>query len=557
MTIATDPTAEYAARHTPIDPPLELSGLTLLDRRLLQPSPLNPRRAFPEAELAELAQSLREVGMLEPLIVRVAPPRAEGGTPAEPVAHRETPHATYEIVAGERRWRAAELAELASVPVRIASLTDRQHLTLALIENVQRQDLTPLEEAEGYRQLHDLGGLTQSQIAQRVGKAQPDIAKRLALLRLPEAVQAMIRAGTLSPSHGVIIARYMPSYPEVALHVAKITTQKGLSVKQLEHEPLPVPYALESRGLVRDLSSYSAKFDYQHVCANCPFQAHHGTHCIHPPHYDELQAAAIVDLRARVLAAVAEKRAIPLADVQGIPYRWADQGSAREGCTEACPCRLAVTINSQGTTRGVCIDPERFLALRPVPMYSETTYQRADEHLVGSMGPTPPEDFPPDDDDDQPQADDDDANLVALRAQLLERARELRSGAAVGPTVVAAACAVALDSLLGENWDSGQRVYQAAGLLGLTDLATMNGYVAVHDLRQLDPPTQLALTTLAIGLAEVSRGESDYLPFILGVGVCRACGCTDQSACYGGCTWVEPDLCSACAGPADDPEAPQ
>jgi ParB family chromosome partitioning protein len=178
----------------------------------LRASPLQPRCRFDEAELAALADSIREKGVLQPLLVR----------PAEGIAG-------YEIVAGERRWRAGQLAGLHELPVMVRSLSDRETLELALIENIQRTDLSPLEEAQGFRRLIDEFGHTQEELAGTVGKSRSHVANLLRLLALPAAVQALVQDGSLSAGH----ARALLGTPEPE-RLAQLVVEKGLSVRETE-----------------------------------------------------------------------------------------------------------------------------------------------------------------------------------------------------------------------------------------------------------------------------------------------------------------------------------
>src|ERR1700691_2259354 len=164
----------------------------------LRPNARNPRRVFAEDELGELTASLRERGMIQPIVAR-------------PV--RGAPDA-YEIIAGERRWRAAQRAGLHEVPVVIIEATDEESLQLAIIENVQRSDLNPLEEAEGYRALMDEVGNGQEEIAKTIGKSRSHVANTLRLLKLPETVKAYIHSGKLSAGHArMLIGEPNPEAP--------------------------------------------------------------------------------------------------------------------------------------------------------------------------------------------------------------------------------------------------------------------------------------------------------------------------------------------------------
>jgi ParB family chromosome partitioning protein len=151
----------------------------------LHPGRFQPRKQFPEEALEALAQSIRENGILQPLVVRRHPEKA----------------GAWEIVAGERRWRAAQRVRLHEVPVVVRELADRAALEIALVENVQRQDLGALEEAEGYRRLIDEFGHSQEALARQIGKSRSHVANTLRLLKLPPAVRQMLEAGTISAGH--------------------------------------------------------------------------------------------------------------------------------------------------------------------------------------------------------------------------------------------------------------------------------------------------------------------------------------------------------------------
>ena len=188
--------------------------ITKLPLQKVEPNPNQPRKSFDEEELQALADSIAEHGILQPLAVRTL----DGGF--------------YQIIAGERRWRAARMAGLEEVPVVVLEADDRTVMELALIENLQRQDLNPMEEAEGYRVLMEEYGLTQEQAAARVGKSRPAVTNALRLLALPEEVREMVEDGTLSAGH----ARAVLSLPNERLQ--KAAAQKiialRLSVRQAE-----------------------------------------------------------------------------------------------------------------------------------------------------------------------------------------------------------------------------------------------------------------------------------------------------------------------------------
>jgi ParB family chromosome partitioning protein len=180
---------------------------------LLHPNRFQPRRHFDEEQLRSLAESISAQGILQPILVR---------------RHSESANA-FEIVAGERRWRAAQLAQLHEVPVVIKDLSDREALEVALVENVQRQDLSPIEEAEGYRRLLDEFGHTQDDLARTLAKSRSHIANTLRLLTLPDAVKAMLASGELSAGH----ARALVGHAD-PLSLAEKIVASGLTVRQTE-----------------------------------------------------------------------------------------------------------------------------------------------------------------------------------------------------------------------------------------------------------------------------------------------------------------------------------
>ena len=184
-------------------------------------NPLQPRREFTEGQLAELESSIRENGLLQPLVVRPAPPGASNG-------------AEYELVAGERRWRAVRRLGWTEVPVVVREMDDRTLLLLAIVENVQRADLSPLEEADGYRRLIDEFGYTQQEVAESVGRERSTVANLLRLLHLPASVQRLVSAGTLTMGHARAILGLNDERKMGEL--ARRAVEEGLSVRAVEEE---------------------------------------------------------------------------------------------------------------------------------------------------------------------------------------------------------------------------------------------------------------------------------------------------------------------------------
>ena len=211
------------------------SGVQTLPLREIEPDKDQPRKAFDEETLAELAESIAEHGLLQPIVVRPAPSAA----------------GRYRIIAGERRWRAARMAGLTEVPVVIREVTDEQAMELALIENLQREDLDPVEEALGYQQLIERCGLTQEQAAAKLGKSRSAVANSLRLLNLQADVLELLKSGALSVGHAKVV---LGLSPEKQAEAAALIVQQGLNVRQAEAlckklaRPAPAPKAPKAPG---------------------------------------------------------------------------------------------------------------------------------------------------------------------------------------------------------------------------------------------------------------------------------------------------------------------
>lgn len=181
----------------------------------IEPNRNQPRTAFDDKTIAELAESITQHGVLQPLLVR---PIMGGG---------------YQIVAGERRWRACRMSGITEVPVIIKEMTDSEVLEIALIENLQREDLTPIEEALGYKSLIDTYNFTQDEVAKSVGKSRSAISNTMRLLSLPKEVIELIKDGKLSSGHGRTLLSLQNQ--EDMIRIAKMTADKNLSVRELEN----------------------------------------------------------------------------------------------------------------------------------------------------------------------------------------------------------------------------------------------------------------------------------------------------------------------------------
>ena len=192
----------------------DAGGVLMVETGLVEPSPDQPRKRFDDQSIAELAASLQRHGIIQPLIVE------------------QTPSGRYRIVAGERRWRAAGVAKLAEIPVIVREFGREKRLEVALVENVQREDLNPVDEAEAYRQLMEVTRLTQDQVAERVGKSRPAVANALRLLNLPQDAMEAVRSGDVSAGHArAILSATNPSHRSLVL---KRIVDDGISVREAE-----------------------------------------------------------------------------------------------------------------------------------------------------------------------------------------------------------------------------------------------------------------------------------------------------------------------------------
>lgn len=181
----------------------------------IRPNPSQPRKQFDEAKISDLSESIRMHGMIQPIIVR---PAASGEG--------------YEIVAGERRWRAARGADLRKVPCLVRNLTDRENMLISIIENMQREDLNPIEEALAFHEMAESYQLTQAEIAQSVGKSRPYVANAVRLLKLPDSVQNLVKEGRLSGAHARTIAGVEDT--ELQTELAEMAKDGAVSVRTLE-----------------------------------------------------------------------------------------------------------------------------------------------------------------------------------------------------------------------------------------------------------------------------------------------------------------------------------
>jgi ParB family chromosome partitioning protein len=203
-----------AEETVPKDQRFDESAVLRIDINAIDPNKEQPRTRFDEEKIQRLAESIRQHGLVQPILVN--------------------PHGAerYLLVAGERRWRAARIAGLTRIPAIVKRFSDQEVLEIALVENLQRENLNPMEEAEGIRQLMERFGLTQEKVAERLGKSRPAVANALRLMTLPEDIQEMVREGKLSPGHARAIMAIQD--PEAQRAAAQRIAAKGLSVREAE-----------------------------------------------------------------------------------------------------------------------------------------------------------------------------------------------------------------------------------------------------------------------------------------------------------------------------------
>ena len=207
------PAKKKQTEGTAEESPSEDSGVLYVNIDDIKPNASQPRKNFDEEKLEELAASIEAHGLIQPIVLRKL---GKG----------------YEIVAGERRWRAARMAGLKEVPCIVKELSDEENMLLAIIENMQREDLNPIEEAEGIKQMIDTYGLTQEQVSYSVGKSRPYITNSLRLLKLPGKVQELTAAGEITTGHARALASIKSQQKQIDL--AKRAARDGLSVRQIE-----------------------------------------------------------------------------------------------------------------------------------------------------------------------------------------------------------------------------------------------------------------------------------------------------------------------------------
>lgn len=389
--LGISPPAEAPAHLRVVEPsPREMERSLVYPHDVLAPSPLNPRKKFDEAALAELAASLRQDGMLQPIVIRRMAPHE--------IDHGQEDGPRYWIVAGERRWRAAQLAGLDAVPVMIRDdLDDAAHLRLAILENTARRDLDPVEEARAFERLHGLTGQTNKAIAADVGRGESTIANARRLLQLPESVLDMISAGQLGASHGKALLQWA-GFPEAVGLIAQHAATHAIASKDLESGRVSrnLGFALVKAKMALEIpGQYIAQFDSK-VCNTCPFKAmvkvgeYDDRLCLKPDHMKELKREAKAKREQEEAARLAAEKAAQEGSGQPIvltalpAYKYADLTRGRPaGCTpEGCPCARTADCgrHPEGQScKGVaiCVDTQRHREL-----VSAEEVRRADARMV-------------------------------------------------------------------------------------------------------------------------------------------------------------------------------
>lgn len=330
---------------------------------LVYPSKLNPRQEFDEAALQELASSIRQHGLLQPILVRpVSQTIMKNGVGAAQMV--------YEIVAGERRWRACKLIELPTILAVVDEMDEKTHVQLALIENLQRQDLNPMEEARGYAELNRVCGLKQSEIAASVNRSQPSIANKMRLLKLPLEVQEKISAGELSPAHGIALGRF-DGFSEIQKVIAEHAIADKLTSKDLENG-IRGSHILTQKGLMSYLP-----WQYESIekaCRKeCPFSAYHHTGgsgvCFNPPCLKEKESQAQQtkeeEKQQKISAAIenGETSPVKMHDFEYGSYNELTDSNTPSGCLSECLQRVAATSHS-GVPTVICLDVKCHKRLR-------------------------------------------------------------------------------------------------------------------------------------------------------------------------------------------------
>ena len=326
------------------------------------PSPFQSREVFDEAELDELAQSIRAYGVQQPVLVR----------PLASEDDQKNGQVRYELVTGERRWRASKLAGRKTVPALVRDLPDLAAAEIAVIENVQRANLSIIEEARGYKQLALKFRLKEERIAKKVGKSVATIKEMLRLLALPDGVQTLLARRQLTASHGHELLR-LSAHPAICEAVALRCIGDKITASALAGNLLPNANELKRSGLITELG-YGTRFEWRSVCRECPHHAlvtaGYVSYCLKPDEWRRKQEDAL-EVRKQEAARVMEEareQGDGTVDTDRLApgsYRRLSHVHVPAGCSESCPCR-GETCDAFNPTEpvAVCLDPPRFEELR-------------------------------------------------------------------------------------------------------------------------------------------------------------------------------------------------
>jgi ParB family chromosome partitioning protein len=329
----TPPPAEKADPAPP--PPAAPAGPIEVPIDQIVPNPHQPRHEFAADALLELADSIREHGIIQPLVVRQVPAEGRAGRQAPP---------SYQIIAGERRWRAAQRAGLEQVPVVVKEASPEGMLELALVENIQRADLNPLEEASAYKELGDRFGLTQQQVAQRVGRSRSYVANMTRLLNLPEQIIEALYDGRITAGHAILLLQLGGP---AQVRMMEETVAEGYSVRQLEE-------------MVRRLKAVMADA---------------------PP--DGYSAAQLEEWFRRLREPSAAPEPPPATPPSGTPSRPPRRGSTKDADTADLERRFSQSLNQRGLSTRVQLTRSSRGGKLVIAWGSEEELQHLYEVLVG------------------------------------------------------------------------------------------------------------------------------------------------------------------------------
>ena len=340
-----------------------------LDVKDIAPNPYQPRTTFDADEMKDLVVSVKAHGVHQPVTVRTVRPPEEppkeaqdGATPAE-----KTAALPYHLVVGERRLRACKAAGRTRIPAILRDdLTDAEVAELALVENVQRARLNPMEAARGYKRLMLEFRMKEERIAKRMGLSVQSIKDAIRLLQLPDSVQKLIVSKTLSATHGQVLVK-LAAFPDVCAMVAQHAAANEMTAKALEANPLPNAAALQRKGWIAPLD-FRTEFNWKTECGNCPYGAYvtsqFSAFCLKPLEFKAKNNAA-AELKKqesrRIMEEVRqnESNTVEAESLPRLQYRNLSNG-APTGCSEGCACRRQIRDpDDQTKTIPICIDLNR------------------------------------------------------------------------------------------------------------------------------------------------------------------------------------------------------